>query len=185
MKRLFDFSAALAGLLVLAPVFLLVSVLIKLDSPGPVFFRQNRVGRDGVPFKIYKFRSMVVSSTPGLAYNTAPNDPRITRVGRFIRATSLDEIPQLINVLAGDMSIVGPRPDLQLQEQDYDAESWRLRSSVRPGVTGLAQVNGRSNLSFEERLRYDLEYVKKRSMLLDLKILLRTVMVILRGTDVN
>ena len=119
------------------------------------------------------------------SHSTRENDPRITRVGRFIRATSLDELPQLINVLKGDMSIVGPRPDLMIQKADYKPEDWDLRISVRPGITGLAQVSGRSNCTFDERLNYDTEYARSHGILLDLKILFKTAAVVLFRKNTN
>lgn len=150
-----------------------------------MIFTQQRVGLNGKLFSIYKFRSMDMNNDKQGPYSTRPNDPRITRVGRFIRATSLDELPQLINVLKGEMSLVGPRPDLMVQETDYIPEDWNLRISVRPGITGLAQVNGRSNCTFEERLNYDIEYARSHGLLLDLKILCKTVAVILHRKNTN
>ncbi|MBT8434313.1 MAG: sugar transferase [Gammaproteobacteria bacterium] len=185
MKRLFDFTLALCLVIILAPLLLVIAILIKLDSSGPAFFRQNRVGLNGKIFSICKFRSMYVSNDPHASYNTLENDPRITRIGRVLRATSIDELPQLYNVLKGDMSIVGPRPDLELQQQDYSPEDWRLRISVRPGVTGLAQINGRSNISFENRLKYDLCYARTNSFMGDLLIILKTFVVVIRGRNTN
>lgn len=128
---------------------------------------------------------MFVSRDENAPYNTQQNDPRITRVGRFIRATSIDELPQLWNILKGEMSIVGPRPDLEIQKKDYKPEDWQLRNSVRPGITGLAQVNGRSNLSFEKRLDFDLTYARTHGFLLDMMIILRTAKVVFLGTNTN
>ncbi len=185
MKRLVDILVALIILVVLSPLLVIAGLMIRFESNGPVFFRQNRVGLDGKLFSICKFRSMFVSSDLDASYNTQHNDPRITRVGHFIRATSIDELPQLFNVLKGEMSVVGPRPDLEIQERDYSAEDWRLRNSVRPGMTGLAQVNGRSNISLEDRLHYDLLYARTHNFLLDTRIILKTVKVILFGMNVN
>ena len=175
MKRVFDFVAASLGLLLLSPLMLLIALLIKFDSPGPVLYRQPRVGLHGRIFSICKFRSMSVSQGPDAPYNTQPGDPRITRIGRFIRASSIDELPQLINVVRGEMSIVGPRPDLELQRADYSPDDWRRRISVRPGITGLAQISGRSEIGFEQRLAYDLEYVERQDFLFDLGIILKTI----------
>ena len=185
MKRLFDFCAASFALILLSPLLLAIAVLIKIDSPGPVLYRQNRVGRNGELFSICKFRSMCVSQGPDAPYNTQPGDTRITRIGKLIRSTSLDELPQLINVFKGEMSLVGPRPDLEIQERDYAPEDWRLRISVTPGITGLAQINGRSDLSFEDRLHYDLEYVRRQSFALDLRVILQTIGAVIRGRHTN
>lgn len=164
---------------------LLIGILIKLETSGPMVFTQQRVGFNGKLFSICKYRSMYIDSEKQGSHSTSTNDPRITRVGRFIRATSLDELPQLINVLKGEMSIVGPRPDLMIQKADYIPEDWNLRISVRPGITGLAQVNGRSNCTFEERLHYDIEYARSHSFLLDLKILFKTAAVVLLSKNTN
>jgi lipopolysaccharide/colanic/teichoic acid biosynthesis glycosyltransferase len=128
---------------------------------------------------------MFVSQTQNAPYNTRRNDPRITRVGRFIRSTSIDELPQLFNVLLGDMSIVGPRPDLELQRNNYQPEEWQIRHIVRPGITGLAQVNGRSNISLQDRIEYDIKYVRTHDFWLDFKIILRTFAVVFFGRNTN
>ena len=190
-KRSIDIAGALAGLILLAPVLLLVAIAIKLDSPGPVIFRQRRVGLDGRRFDIYKFRSMAADAeerraelapfnevTDGPIFKMA-KDPRITRVGRLIRRTSLDEFPQLINVLLGQMSLVGPRPPLPAEVARYGpADRDRLR--VLPGCTGLWQVSGRSDLaSFKTMVQLDLEYIRAWSHRLDLVIILKTMRTIL------
>lgn len=185
MKRLFDFFTSLIALILLLPLLLVVAITIKLESDGPVFFRQPRVGQNGRIFSICKFRSMSVSSDSEGPYNTQQNDLRVTRVGKFIRATSIDELPQLINVLKGEMSIVGPRPDLERMASDYDPADWQLRNSVKPGITGLSQVNGRSNISYADRLRFDLEYARSHDFITDLKIILKTVKIVLRGSNAN
>ncbi|MGI9317226.1 MAG: sugar transferase [bacterium] len=185
MKRLLDIITALVLLILLFPLMVLVGVLIKLETTGSIIFTQQRVGLDGKLFSIYKFRSMYTGSEKRGPHSTSENDPRITRIGRFIRTTSLDELPQLINVLKGDMSIVGPRPDLIIQKADYSPEDWDVRILVRPGITGLAQVNGRSNCSFEERVHYDLEYARSHSFMLDLRILLKTAATVLLRTNSN
>lgn len=181
-KRLFDILVSLAGLIVLSPLFALVALWIKLDSRGPVFFRQERVGRGGRPFTILKFRTMVVDADKSGFY-TAENDPRVTRPGRFLRKTSLDELPQLVNILRGDMSIVGPRPTLAYQVEQYSPDQ-RRRLEVRPGVTGWAQIHGRNTLTWPERIEYDVWYVDHYSLWLDLRILLATFGVWLRGEGV-
>ncbi len=183
IKRISDIVLSLTGLLASSPILVIIAAIIKISSAGPVFFRQERAGKDGAVFKIYKFRTMVENAEkigPGLFIEK--NDPRITRVGRFLRAASLDELPQLINVLCGQMSLVGPRPTLPYQVEQYD-ERQRQRLSVDPGVTGWAQVNGRNNLSWPEKIELDLWYVENRSFCLDLKILWKTLLVIFKKDD--
>ncbi|MGQ9498492.1 MAG: sugar transferase [Desulfotomaculales bacterium] len=178
-KRAIDIAVSLAGLALCTPLFLVVAVLIKLDSPGPVFFRQERIGKGGRPFYPFKFRTMVQDAERmGLRYNTAVDDPRITRVGRVLRNCGVDELPQLINVLKGEMSLVGPRPTLRYQVEKYDAFQ-RRRLEVKPGITGWALVNGRNRLSWEERIKLDVWYVDNWSLWLDVKILLKTLWVVL------
>jgi len=173
-KRLSDLLAAAMALLLLAPLLLLLALLVRLDSPGPVLFRQQRVGRGGKPFWILKFRTMVVEAERLGGYATLSGDPRITRVGRWLRRSSLDELPQLVNVVRGDMSLVGPRPDVPAQQCLYAPRDWQLRCSVRPGITGLAQVRLRSLATYEQRLELDLCYARKHNFLLDLLVLIQT-----------
>ena len=180
-----DIAGAMLGLVVALPVFLIVAVLIKLGSPGPVFFRQLRTGRGGVPFLMYKFRSMVLDAEDrkhelishneqdGPAFKIAA-DPRVTRLGRFLRNTSLDELPQLWNVLRGEMSLVGPRP-LPCDESNSCLDWQRRRLDVTPGLTGIWQVRGRGEVTFNEWIRMDLEYVRASFLWQDMKILLATV----------
>ena len=175
MKRLMDVVLSLAALVLLSPLLLLAALAVVVDSGWPVFFRQTRVGQGGQPFSILKFRSMRTNAAATGPYFTQANDPRITGVGRFIRRTSIDELPQLLNVLWGDMSLVGPRPDVPAQQSLYRPEDWALRCSVQPGITGLAQVRGRSQASFEQRLAFDLEYVQKVSVGLDIRIFWWTI----------
>jgi lipopolysaccharide/colanic/teichoic acid biosynthesis glycosyltransferase len=170
MKRLMDFSLSLLALLVLAPVLLGTALAVVLESGFPALFRQTRVGLQGREFGMYKFRSMVKNAAALGPYFTSVNDPRITRVGRFIRRTSLDELPQLINVLLGDMSLVGPRPDVPAQRSLYSDTDWNQRCSVRPGITGLAQALYRSDSTEAQRLEADLRYTQERSLWLDIKI---------------
>lgn len=188
-KRIFDLVATLAALPILVPVFVLVALAIKIDSRGPVFFVQDRIGLHKRPFKMYKFRSMVpdaeerMSEVEHLNEAEGPNfkienDPRITKLGRFIRKTSIDELPQLFNVIIGDMSLVGPRPMSTRDVNLFDKGAQRKRFSVRPGITCLWQISGRSNLSFDEWLELDLQYIDSWSFWLDLKILLKTTTVI-------
>lgn len=183
LKRAFDFIVAFMSILFLLPVMTLVAVLVKVSSTGPIFFKQSRVGLNEKRFNILKFRTMYVNShlvKDGLAVKS--KDPRITRLGHFLRKTSLDEIPQFINVLKGDISLVGPRPGLPEQLKYYSNEQ-RMRTKMRPGITGLATVNGRASIPWSKRIQYDLMYIEKFSLLLDLKILIKTVYVVLTGKD--
>ncbi len=183
-KRILDVVILLAAMPVLIPILAVCAVAVRLDSPGPILFRQQRTGLHGVRFGMYKFRTMVANAEelkPSLAHlniMTPPDfkiidDPRITRVGKFLRKTSLDEVPQIVNVLRGEMSLVGPRPT------SFAASTYRLwhaeRLEVTPGITGLWQVRGRNESTFDERLRLDVEYIARRSILFDLRIMLETV----------
>lgn len=177
LKRFFDFIVAALLLLLLSPGLLLLWLLIRLDSPGPAFFRQPRLGRHGRVFEILKFRTMVDGAEKqGSGVFTSRSDPRITRVGQLLRRSSLDELPQLVNIVRGEMSFVGPRPPVPYHPhryEDYSPEQ-RRRFSVRPGITGYAQVLGRNRLEWSERIAYDLEYLDSWSLLLDAQIVLRT-----------
>lgn len=175
LKRLFDISVSLVLLFLAAPVMILAIVLIKVESKGSAVFKQERIGRQGRVFTIYKFRSMKNDAENQGPHFTSSNDPRITRSGRFIRKTSIDELPQLFNVLMGDMSIVGPRPNVPKQKSEYTEQEWNKRNSVRPGITGLAQAVFRSAATPEQRTRLDLEYVDKVSMFFDIWIILLTI----------
>lgn len=175
MKRAMDLTLSLLALPLLAPVMALVALAILLESGRPVLFRQQRVGQGDREFGLYKFRSMVKDAAAVGPYHTAAGDPRVTRVGRFIRRTSLDELPQLLNVLRGEMSLVGPRPDVPAQRALYTPADWRERCSVRPGITGLAQAQLRSAATPEQRLALDLRYVRERSLALDARILVWTL----------
>jgi undecaprenyl phosphate N,N'-diacetylbacillosamine 1-phosphate transferase len=162
-------------LIILSPLFWLLAGLIRLETSGPVFFRQERIGKNGAPFMAYKFRSMVENATShGLGLNVAVNDSRITKVGKFLRDTSLDELPQVFNVITGEMSLVGPRPTLAHQVARYN-EFQRRRLLVKPGITGWAQVNGRNAIPWEDRINLDVWYVEHWSLRLDFSILLRTI----------
>ena len=175
MKRVFDVAVSALALLLLSPVLLAVAIAIALESGFPVLFKQQRVGRGDREFGLYKFRSMVKNAAAIGPYHSASDDPRITRSGRFIRRTSLDELPQLLNVLKGEMSLVGPRPDVPAQRALYRPQDWRLRCSVRPGITGLAQAKLRSEATPQQRLDLDLRYVREQSLGLDLRILFWTL----------
>ena len=191
IKRLMDVVGALIIAALTWPIMVLTAIAIKLDSPGPVFFTQTRVGENGRPFTIYKFRSMVANAEDLLpllldiehldepAYKLK-NDPRCTRVGRFIRRWSIDELPQLLNVLKGEMSLVGPRPEMMWLVERYTPEQ-RRRLAVKPGITGPVQVSGRGDLSFQQRLKLELDYIENYSLWKDVKILLKTLPAIVRG----
>ena len=185
LKRILDVGVAGVLLVILAVPLAVMAILILLDSGRPILFIQERAGRDGRPFKIYKFRTMVQNAEEiGLGVFTEENDPRITRVGRWLRKWSLDELPQLFNILKGDMSLVGPRPTLLYQVEKYD-DRQRKRLLVKPGVTGWAQVNGRNSLTWPERIELDVWYVEHWSLWLDLYILfVRTPLVVLRREGV-
>jgi lipopolysaccharide/colanic/teichoic acid biosynthesis glycosyltransferase len=179
-KRALDVLGATVGLTLSAPVVAASALAVRLEDRGPVFFRQERVGQDGRLFEVLKLRTMVVNAhTQGAGYAVDKGDSRITRVGSLLRRTSLDELPQLWNVLRGEMSLVGPRPTLSYQVEQY-TDRQRRRLEVKPGLTGWAQVNGRASLSWPDRIELDVWYVEHRSLALDLRILLRTVVVLLR-----
>ena len=187
-KRTLDIICSTLGLIILSPVLLIVAILIKLESKGPVIFSQKRVGLNGNEFKMYKFRSMVQNAEELKEKLAKQNemsgpmfkmkdDPRVTKVGKFIRKTSIDEIPQLINVIKGDMSLVGPRPSLPKEVAKF--EPWMLdRLNVKPGLTCYWQVSGRNNIDFIEWMKLDLQYVEDRSFLLDLKLIFKTFFVL-------
>jgi len=181
-KRLMDIVLAAIALIVLSPFLILIAIFIKIDSPGPVLFRQKRLGMDGVPFTMYKFRTMYQNAptvrNPDGSYFVGANDPRLTRVGRFLREYTLDEIPQLINVLKGDMSLVGPRPDQVADLELYD-DLLRRKLEVKPGMANLALVHGRNLLSWRQRAEWDAYYVDHRSLRLDLEILFKTAVLVL------
>ena len=178
-KRTLDLAMSVIGLVLLALPFLLIAALIKLDSRGPVFFRQERVGKDDRRFRPFKFRTMIVGAVGiGLGASASTNDIRITRAGRTLRNWGLDELPQLINVVKGEMSLVGPRPTLPQQVERYHA--WhRRRLLVKPGITGWALVHGRNRLTWEERIRYDVWYVNHWSPWIDIRVLVRTLWIVL------
>jgi exopolysaccharide biosynthesis polyprenyl glycosylphosphotransferase len=208
LKRVLDIVGAAAALLLLSPLMLAIAALVAATSPGPVIFKQSRLGRRGVPFTFYKFRSMhcraddrihreyvaklIAGDLEAVNQGEAAkplykmkNDPRITRVGRLLRRTSMDELPQLFNVLKGDMSLVGPRPPLPYEAEKY--QPWHLRRvlEIKPGITGLWQVNGRSKTSFDDMVRLDLRYLRTCSLPLDLKILFNTARAVVQGEGAN
>ena len=181
MNRALDIAIAGAGLVVSSPFLAAAALAVKLDGGGPVLYRQTRVGKDGIDFELLKLRTMVVGAeTQGAGYAVDRGDTRITRAGRVLRRLSLDELPQLWNVVRGDMSIIGPRPTLRYQVEQYDAEQLH-RLDVKPGITGWAQIHGRAALPWAERIELDLWYVRHRDWKTDLLILLRTPLALLGG----
>lgn len=191
VKRLIDIFGSFVGLILLSPLFFVVAYKIKKEDPeGPVFFSQDRVGKNGIIFKMYKFRSMCVDAEEKLetllqhnevedAMFKMKDDPRVTKIGKFIRKTSIDELPQLLNVLKGEMSLVGPRPPLVREVAEYSAYD-RQRLLIKPGCTGLWQVSGRNHVGFDEMVRLDLRYISKLSIKNDLKIVMRTIKVVVQ-----
>jgi lipopolysaccharide/colanic/teichoic acid biosynthesis glycosyltransferase len=182
VNRALDAAGAALGLALVSPLLAAAAIAVKLEDGGPVLYRQTRVGKDGAEFELLKLRTMVVGAeTQGAGFAVDRGDARITRVGRLLRATSVDELPQLWNVLRGDMSLIGPRPTLRYQVERY-AERQRRRLEVKPGLTGWAQIHGRAALPWEERIELDVWYVEHHSPLVDLKILVRTPLALLGGT---
>lgn len=185
-KRLFDICVAFFALVALSPILLVVAVLIKIDSKGPVIFKQQRLGVGGVPFNMYKFRSMCVGAEKqGTGVYSFKGDSRITKVGRVLRATSLDELPQLVNILKGDMSLIGPRPALTYHPWPYDQydDHQKHMFDVRPGITGWAQVNGRKEVPWPERIELNVYYVEHMSFALDFKIFWMTIFKVATNAD--
>lgn len=184
-KRIIDVVGALCGIIVFSPIFIITSILIKLESNGSVIFKQIRVGKDSKPFYIYKFRSMKTDA-PNMATNDLKNpEVYITRVGKFIRKTSIDELPQLFNILKGDMSIVGPRPVIEKERDLLQLRRESYIDKIKPGVTGWAQINGRDNLDTEEKVKYDKEYLYNRSIKFDVYIIFKTFIKVLKGSDIK
>ncbi len=182
MSRSFDLIGAGVGLALASPALAAAAVAIKLEDGGPILYRQRRVGLEGRDFELLKLRTMVVGAERiGAGFAVDEGDPRITRVGRVLRRLSIDELPQLLNVLRGDMSLIGPRPTLRYQVERYTPRQW-LRLSVKPGITGWAQVHGRAALPWSERIELDVWYAERRTPWLDLRILLRTPAALLGGT---
>ena len=186
LKRVFDFIVALIGIIVAAIPMLFIAIAIKVESKGPVIFKQERIGRNGKVFKIYKFRSMCVGAEQtGSGVYSGKNDSRVTKVGKFLRATSLDELPQFFNLLKGDMSLVGPRPPLTYHPWPWDqyTDEQKRMFDVRPGITGWAQINGRKDVEWNKRIKLNIWYVDNLSMWLDIKILFKTVFKVFSNAD--
>ncbi len=184
-KRTMDIVSSLVGLILLSPLFLLVAILIKLDSKGPIIFKQIRIGKNSKPFYIYKFRSMKIDA-PNLSTEEFINASDFTtKVGKFIRKTSIDELPQLVNILKGDMSIVGPRPVIEREVRLLELRKECNVDSILPGITGLAQINGRDNIDDYEKVKYDFEYLSKRNLVLDIKIIINTVLKVAKSEGIK
>ena len=189
-KRLMDIFLSSIGLLILSPCLAVIAIAVKIDSDGPVIFKQKRLGLNGKEFDMYKFRTMVLNAENiGTGLFNYDNDPRVTRVGRFLRETSIDELPQLINVIRGEMSLVGPRPPVKNELGDYNLlnSKYKKRFQVLPGITGLAQISGRNELPWDEKINYDNQYVemvKKNGLFVDIKILLLTIINVFRKKDI-
>ena len=184
MKRIFDFTVSLLLIIALIPVFLIIALVVLIDSGYPVIFKQYRVGKDNKLFYIYKFRTMKVNTRNTATEDLKEADSVITKSGRILRKTSLDELPQLFNVLAGKMSFVGPRPLIPEEKEIRQIRKELGVYAVRPGITGLAQVNGRDMLSAKEKALFDKEYVEKQSLLFDIKIMFKTVLVVLKRENI-
>lgn len=183
LKRIFDFLVALPAIIILLPVFIVIFIAVKLTSKGPAIFKQERAGLSGRPFIFYKFRTMKIDVDPFGPSPKTGDDPRLTRIGRFLREHSLDELPQLFNIIKGDMSIAGPRPLYVSQIAEWN-ERQRKRLFVKPGLTGLAQISGRGHLTREEKLELDIKYVETASLWLDVKIILLTMDQIFRRKNI-
>lgn len=186
VKRFLDVTASFLGLVLLSPLLLAVSILIKIDSRGPVIFRQKRIGRNGKVFEIYKFRSMCVGAEKtGSGVYSGKGDARVTRIGKILRATSIDELPQLLNILKGEMSFVGPRAPLTYHPWKYEeyTDFQKRMFEVRPGITGWAQVNGRKDVEWHKRIELNVWYVDHMSLLLDIKIMFMTAFKVLTNAD--
>lgn len=188
-KRIIDILASLLGLIILSPLFIIISVAIKTTSKGPIFFKQSRLGRKGKPFKIIKFRTMIVNAEKigdGLTVKSE-NDKRITKVGKFLRSTSIDELPQFFNILIGQMSLIGPRPPVTYYPYEgyKNYPVWaKKRFQMRPGVTGLAQITVRNSVSWDERIKLDNHYIDKFNLWIDIKILFKTLFKLFKKEDI-
>lgn len=191
VKRFLDIFLSLIGLILLSPIFLIISIIIKIDSKGPIFFIHSRIGKNGKPFGIYKFRTMV-NNAEDLIKTFTPEqkaefekcyklekDPRVTKIGNFLRKTSLDELPQILNILKGELSIIGPRPIVQAELEKYGDDKEKFLS-VKPGLTGYWAANGRSDTSYEERIQMELYYVDNMSFWLDIKVFFKTILAVLK-----
>ena len=182
IKRILDFILSLIALIVLSPVLLVVAILVRIKLGSPIIFKQQRPGKDEKIFTLYKFRTMTDKKDEN--GNLLPDSDRLTKFGKVLRSTSLDELPELVNILKGDMSIVGPRP-LLIRDMLFMTDEQRKRHTVRQGLTGLAQINGRNNINWEEKLEYDLQYIKNITFVGDMKIIFKTLLKVLKRDDIN
>ena len=182
VKRAIDIVCSGIGLIVLSPILIIASILIRKNLGSPIFFTQDRIGKDGKVFKMIKFRTML--DTTDKYGNQLPDEERLTSFGKLLRSTSIDELPELVNVFLGDMSLVGPRPLLVEYKDLYSTEQWR-RHEVRPGITGWAQVNGRNSISWAERFKLDVEYIDNYNLILDIKILFMTVLKVIKNDGIS
>nr|WP_306810398.1 sugar transferase [Paeniclostridium sordellii] len=185
IKRLIDIIMSSLGIIILSPLFLIIAILIKLESRGPVIFKQVRAGKDSEPFYIYKFRSMKIDAPNKSTNDFKDADIFITKIGKLIRKTSIDELPQLFNILKGDMSIVGPRPVILKEVRLINLRKEYNVDSILPGITGWAQINGRDNIGDEEKVKYDHEYLVKKSIRLDIYIIFMTVLKVIKRSDIK
>ena len=185
IKQSIDFLVSLVLLLALFPIFVIISFLIKIDSSGPVFYKQYRIGRNGKKFKIWKFRSMIINAENiGAKMGFIKDDPRITCIGKLLRLTSIDELPQIINILKGEMSFIGPRPTIENQVVKYNTFQ-RRRLLMKPGISGWAQVNGRNELKWSKRIELDIYYIENWNLWFDIKIVFRTLYIIFAGKNIR
>ena len=185
-KRFFDILFSFLGIIITMPINIIIAIIIKCTSKGPVIFKQERIGKNGKVFVMYKFRSMQVNSEhTGSGVYSGKDDPRVTKIGKFIRKTSIDEFPQFFNILKGDMSFIGPRPVLTYHPWTYDkyTKKQKKRFDVRPGITGWAQVNGRKQVAWDDRIKYDCYYVSHISFIFDLKIVFKTIVQVLKNEN--
>ena len=182
IKRILDFTLSLLALIILSPLLLIIAILVRIKLGSPVIFKQERPGKDEKIFTLYKFRTMTNEKDED--GNLLPDSKRLTKFGKILRSTSLDELPELVNILKGEMSIVGPRPQL-IRDMLFMTEEQRKRHTVRQGLTGLAQINGRNNLTWEEKINYDIEYIKKITFMKDFKIILKTIKKVLKKENIS
>ena len=182
VKRAIDIVCSGLGLIVLSPILIIAAILIRKNLGSPIFFTQDRIGKDGKVFKMIKFRTMLDATDK--YGNQLPDEERLTSFGKLLRSTSIDELPELVNVFLGDMSLVGPRPLLVEYKDLYSTEQWR-RHEVRPGITGWAQINGRNNISWNEKFKLDVWYVDNESLFIDIKIILATILKVIKRADIN
>ena len=183
LKRVIDIAFAIVVGIFALPVIIITCILVKLESTGPAIYKQERLGKDGLEFMVYKIRSMRSDAEKNGAQWASKNDDRVTKIGKFIRKTRIDELPQLLNLLRGEMTVVGPRPERKIFTEEFEriTPGFKKRLAVKPGLTGLAQVSGGYDLNHKEKLKYDIQYIRNRSLLLDIKIMIKTIKVVFTG----